>query len=245
MLSLVILAGFGLCTSIIIHICMHLNLFIPPHGLTIAQNAGIGILFYAIAVISKKLRQGSDIREFNNAVLSAPPRWMNRITGTMIVYGIVVFIFCFYRAFTSALAESGVEITLNKFYKGLSALLMVFYVSEFSLLYSYRILKKQQEGVLPGKLEYNIEKYCGDKPEINRCWRVKKIKLNNKQRTIRKWGVCIFGVISALHVADRDRYYGGGHVNNASMFTWWAVIVIVTIVLVFAFRDKKKNDSVE
>ena len=143
MLALIVFAAFGLFISIAIHLCTLLNLFRAPHVLVLAQNIGIGILLCAIALIAKKYRKGTNKREFNRILLNHSPNWMKTIIGLFIIYGIVVFVFSLGGAFSIASAKGDSGITIDKFHKGLSAFLMVFYAVEFSLLYCYRCLQKE------------------------------------------------------------------------------------------------------
>lgn len=142
MLTLLLMAIVGFVFSLILHVCTLLDVYQPPDQLVIAQNVGIGILFIAIGVILRRARRGLDEHFYKKHLLNISPEWMKPVVGFFTVYGVVVFAVFLHGAFASASARAGVEITLSKFHKGLSALLMVFYVVEVSILYSLRVLLK-------------------------------------------------------------------------------------------------------
>jgi len=141
MLVLLVISGLALLFSAAVHVFTLCGLLVPPGILVVGLNAGIGILLYFISILSKRLQQGVCKTDFTKAVREAPPKWMKMATGSIVLYGIIVFVIYLAKGYFGESGTSGAEVNVAEFYKGITALVMAFYAPEFSLLYSYWSLK--------------------------------------------------------------------------------------------------------
>ena len=154
LISLTLLAGIGLLYCIAIHSFMYLSTWHPSGIMPITLNVGMGVLFFYIAYISKKWRKRTG-RHMLKCLVDILPKWAKVMIVSISVLGLSIFLFYLIASFSYALDEnSTVQLTLNKFYRSFSALLMVFYVIEFAILYSYRVLLKSETTEAQGDLDY-------------------------------------------------------------------------------------------
>jgi hypothetical protein len=144
MLLLLIIAGLGLFFSFIIHVLTMLNIFRPTDAIIITQNVIIGILLLALGLILKKMSRGLEKDVFNKYLLGSQFKGMEIavfMAFILSLYGVIIFSIYSVKAFKVAWCPTGtVEMMHEAFYKSLSALLMTFYVIEFIVLYSFKVL---------------------------------------------------------------------------------------------------------
>jgi len=102
-------------------------------------NMGFIIVFYPAYIISNKMRNKANIKDFKKAIFDACPGWLSIMTGLLIIYalGWLIF-FIFKRYFASSAVTNGQGIMANSGY------LMAFYSLAFALLYSCRRLKNKR-----------------------------------------------------------------------------------------------------
>lgn len=67
--------------------------------------------------------------------------------------------------------------------------------------------------------------------------------LNNKQSIVRAWGIGVFLAVGFFHLHGSGIHGGGagGGVDFVWMFIQWTLVLVVTLALIFAFRDKKDS----
>jgi len=136
LLLLIFISVTGLVLSTVIHFCSLFHIYEPPRELMILIDMGFIVVFYPACIVSNKMRNKANIKDFKNALFSACPKWLSIMNGFLIIYalGWLIF-FIFKRHFDSSVVTNWQGIMANSGY------LMAFYSLVFALLYSCRRLK--------------------------------------------------------------------------------------------------------
>jgi hypothetical protein len=141
LLLLIFISITGLVLSAVIHFCSLFHIYEPPRELMILINIGIMVVLYPAYIISKKMRNEVNVKNFNKALFSACPRWLSIMNGFLIVYALVGLIFFIFKRYFAGLAvTNGQEIMANSF-RGFSGHWMALYSLAFAILYSCKRLK--------------------------------------------------------------------------------------------------------
>jgi len=141
LIPLIIISVIGLVISAAIHFCSLFHIYEPPREIVILINIGIVVVFYPAYIISKKVRNEVNIKDFNKAIFDACPGWLSFMTGLLIMYALAGLIFfTFRRYFASSVGTDGQEIIPSRF-RGFTGYWMAPYSLAFMLLYSCRRLK--------------------------------------------------------------------------------------------------------
>lgn len=142
---LIILMTFITSIGAFCCMCMHIAVLLfqisPPKWVIMSLNAVIGVVLFLIVHIVGKMKTKHGTKALRDAIRGFTPEWMKILVGIMIIYCLFAFAFCLYESFQIALAHGSVQYTLNVFHRGLSALLMMFYIAEFSMCYGLTALQ--------------------------------------------------------------------------------------------------------
>jgi len=145
LILLIIISVIGLVLSAVIHFCSLFRIYEPPRALMILINIGIMVVFYPACIISYKMRNRVNIKDFKKAMFDACPRWLSIMNGLLIMYalaGLIFFIFKKY--FASSAVTKGQEIMADGF-RGFTGHWMALYSLAFAILYSCRHLKNKDQ----------------------------------------------------------------------------------------------------
>jgi hypothetical protein len=142
MLILLFYLFLGFLVLLVIHICVFLNVAYPPKWLVAILGIGINLIVLAAFLISRKIKKAVRKKDLIWLILDCCPCWLKIATGLIIMYGIVIFIFCFSWPFSEFSTTRNEDVAIHIAYKGFTALMMLFYASLFTLLYCYRKLYK-------------------------------------------------------------------------------------------------------
>lgn len=142
LILLIVISVIGLVISAVIHFCSLFHIYEPPREVMILIDMGFIVVFYPACIVSNKMRNKANIKDFKNAIFSACPKWLSIMTGLLIIYAMGGLIFVIYkRHFSSAVNANGQGIIDNSF-RGFSGHWMALYSLAFAILYSCRRLKK-------------------------------------------------------------------------------------------------------
>ncbi|MFA5251725.1 MAG: hypothetical protein WC454_03965 [Phycisphaerae bacterium] len=142
MLILLFYLFLGFLVSLVMHICVFLNIAYPPKWLVTTLGIGINIVVLAVFLISRKIKKAIVKKELIRVLLDCCPYWLKIATGLVVMYGIVIFVSCFVWPFSELSTTRNENVVLHIAYEGLTALMLLFYGSFFTLLYCYRKLYK-------------------------------------------------------------------------------------------------------
>lgn len=149
MTVLVIVAGLVALFSSAIHVLYMLNFSLPADIIFITENVIMIILFLTIGIITRKLNQGASKEDIKQSLRNLFPEKLKPLLGLLFLYGIIIFLLYFLKAFNIASSTQNTEMTLKTFHKGLSALFMLFFTVEYFVLRFYNILVKSQAKICP------------------------------------------------------------------------------------------------
>jgi len=140
---LIFISAIGMVLSFITHFCSLFHVYNPPRVLAMVLYMGVIIVIYPACIVLKKMRCEFGKNSFKKAVLSVCPRWMLVMTGFLIMYAIVSFIFFFARGSSTGLATNGGG-TTGRDLMGFPGHWMALYSFAISIFYSFRCLKKME-----------------------------------------------------------------------------------------------------
>jgi hypothetical protein len=132
MAILIIITEIGLILSGAVHLCVLWNVFSWPAEFFIKANLALLLSYILIRIISRTLYHGIIVSDFFKALANTLPFWMKIITGTILLYGIIVIVYF------SCLSDIENGFKVNK---GASALTMILYAAELALLHVYWVLR--------------------------------------------------------------------------------------------------------
>ena len=142
MVVLIFISAIGLVLSFVIHFCSLFHVYNPPRVLAMVLYMGAILVIYPACIVSKKMRCEFGKNGFKKAVQSVCPRWMIAMTGFLLMYAIVSFIFFYVKGSSTGLDTNGGG-TTGRDLMGFTGHGMSLYSLVFSIFYSFRCLKKR------------------------------------------------------------------------------------------------------
>lgn len=132
MIMAIIISSIGFIISSVLHLLMLFKIYIPPNEFMLIINIGAGFSVYAAIVISKKICDHANIRDFRKVMLSISPVFSG-LTGLLIMYA---FAGLMYFLFKRCIANSEFVNSENGTRTGFTGHWMALYALAFTIVYS-------------------------------------------------------------------------------------------------------------
>ena len=177
MLLLMILSISGLIFSAVVHFSMIFNIYNPPRKLIVLIYIGHIAVIYPALIISKKIRDKANIKDFKKAIVNACPNWMSVMTGVFIAYTLAGLIFFAFKRHLSGTVVTNEDMIVDNSFRGFSGHWMALYSLAFTILYSCRNLKNDEEAILEVTSSFDEEEKnkfirfnctCGQKIKVEK-----------------------------------------------------------------------------
>jgi hypothetical protein len=150
-----LLSGFGLALSVLVHVSTIINVGHHVHGAFMFLHFGVFIVWVPAVIAANVLVKEYKRKDFWKAALRACPAWMKYMTFLFFIYAIINFISSFVFAVNSDSSNN---------FKTFSGHWMAFYSIAFAVLYSalhadeYDSLRKCPNG----HKTTSFAKYCDE-----------------------------------------------------------------------------------
>ena len=143
MLLLIFISVTGLVLSTVIHFCSLFHIYESPRGLMILINIGIIFVFYPAWIISNRMRNKVNVKDFKKTLFDACPGWLSIMNGLLIMYALGGLIFFLFKRHFAGPDISNGQGVMAEGFRGFTGHWMALYSLAFTLLYSCRRLKKR------------------------------------------------------------------------------------------------------
>ena len=130
------LAGVGLVSSVIVHVCSLLNLPNPLGGLAYTLNIGIFIVWIPAVIAAGRMTEDFKQKDMWKALLRGCPDWMKKLTYFFFAYAFINFFI--FIALEVVGYRGGAEVKGDPSLRGFSGHWMAFYSAAMAFLYSRR-----------------------------------------------------------------------------------------------------------
>ena len=150
MLFLMAVSLLGFMTSFFVHICLLFKMDIPRDELAVLLNTGLILAVLARVFMTRNLRRGNGWF-WDPSIKNIAPKWLKSGTVLIFTYGIiiaVVSIIGMVLYISTTMTESDYIIASRNLFLSVFSMLMAFYVLEFMLNYSFRMLKSDHDAKL-------------------------------------------------------------------------------------------------
>lgn len=141
LILLLIISAFGLLLTTILHIGSLFNIIELPQKLIMIINIGLIVVVYPTFFISSKIRNECKIQDFTKAIKDVCPRWLHTMTGLLIMYFLIGLIYSLLKRYYAGPVPLDGNRSINFHFSGWMAI----YSLAFTILYSCRILKKDEK----------------------------------------------------------------------------------------------------
>ena len=136
-----VISIFGFIFSAIIHLCIIFNNYNPPREVIILIHIGLVVVIYPALLITKKVRGKINVKDFNNTILTACPKWLSVMLGVLIGYTLIGFIYFIFNRYSGSMVPLEEKVVDDSF-QGFSGYWMALYSLAFTMMYCCRKLVK-------------------------------------------------------------------------------------------------------